>query len=147
MRVRPSIWITCLIVLVSSVLPAQVTTGTIVGTVTDPSGATVPHAQVTATNVGTALLRSIETNDQGEYRIEFLPVGEYSIEVNAPGFRKVVHKNIVLQVNQVARVDVPLMVGQTSERIEVTAAAPLVIPAMSSLDVQWKTSRLLICRL
>src|SRR5215471_8557014 len=126
MKVRLFSWIICLIVVIPSALYAQVTTATIVGTVTDPSGAAVPHAQVTATNTGTTQARSAETNDQGEYRIEFLPVGEYSIEVNAPGFRKVVHKNVVLQVDQSARVDVPLTVGQTSESVEVTAAPPLV---------------------
>ncbi len=115
-----------LLVLAPLALMAQTTTATVVGTVTDPSGAAVPAAQVTATNIGTALTRSVQTNDQGEYRIELLPVGEYSLEVNAPRFRRLLRKNIVLQVGQVARVDLPLVLGQASEEIEVTGAPPLV---------------------
>ena len=126
MRIRPSIWTIGLVVFVSSALLAQITTGTIVGTVTDPSGAAVPGAQVTATNTGTSLLRSVQSNGEGEYRIEFLPVGEYSVQATAPGFRKIVQKNVVLQVNQVARVDVSLTVGQSTESVEITAEPPLV---------------------
>src|SRR5215470_2570082 len=108
MKIRPFVWTICLVLLLSPAILAQVTTGTITGAVTDPSGAAVPNAHVTATNVGTALSRSVESNGEGEYRIEFLPVGEYSVEISAPGFRKVVQKNIVLEVNQAARVDVSL---------------------------------------
>jgi len=107
-------------------LMAQTTTAVVVGTVTDPSGAAMPAVQVMAINTGTALTRSVQTNGQGEYRIEFLPVGEYSLEVNATGFRKLLRKNIVLQVNQVARVDLSLALGQAAETIEVTGAPPLV---------------------
>src|SRR5215510_1612 len=126
MKIRSHAWIACLFVFVSSTLLAQVTTGTIVGTITDPSGAAVPNAHVTATNIGTALSRSVESSGEGEYRIEFLPVGEYSMEVSAAGFRKIVQKNITLQVNQVARVDVALTVGHSTESVEVTAEPPLV---------------------
>jgi len=125
MKLRPFVWF-CLVVLIPWALLAQVTTGTIVGTVTDPSGAAVPRANVAATNIGTGLSRSVECNGEGEYRIELLPVGQYYVEVNAPGFRKVVQKNIALQVNQTARVDVSLPVGETSERVEITTAPPLV---------------------
>ena len=107
-------------------LLGQTTTANIVGTVTDLSGATVPAAQVTAINTGTALTRSVQTNGQGEYRIELLPVGEYSLEVNAAGFRKLVRTNILLQVDQVARVDLSLTLGQATETIEVKGGAPLV---------------------
>src|SRR5215510_4963663 len=125
MKLRPFVWF-CLVVLIPWALLAQVTTGTIVGTVPDPSGAAVPRANVAATNIGTGLSRSVECNGEGEYRIELLPVGQYYVEVNAPGFRKVVQKNIALQVNQTARVDVSLPVGETSERVEITTAPPLV---------------------
>jgi Carboxypeptidase regulatory-like domain len=115
-----------LAVFVPMSLMAQVTTGTIVGIVTDPSGAAIPAAQITATNMGTSLKRTVQSNGAGEYRIEFLPVGEYSVEAGATGFKKLLRRNVVLNVNDVARVDMSLAMGQTAEVMEVTAAAPLV---------------------
>jgi hypothetical protein len=126
MKLICSIWLVLLLLFTSFPLSAQVTTGTIVGNVTDPTGALVAGAKITATNTGTSLARTVETNSQGEYRIEFLPVGEYSIEVIASGLRTAIRKNVVLEVDQVARVDVPLSLGQSSETLEITAAPPLV---------------------
>src|SRR6266481_8833008 len=82
---------------------AQTTTTTIVGTVTDQSGASIANAQVTATNVATNLARTAPSNAQGEYRLEFLPVGTYSLKVAAAGFKNSVRSDIVLQVNDTAR--------------------------------------------
>jgi len=93
---------------------AQVTTATIVGTVTDPGGAIVPGAQVTARGLDTGLTRTVTSSDTGTYRIEFLPVGKYSVEVTYTGFKKALVSDIVLQVNDTARVDVALNVGQVS---------------------------------
>ncbi|HEY6308553.1 MAG TPA: carboxypeptidase regulatory-like domain-containing protein [Candidatus Angelobacter sp.] len=116
----------CLLGLASTVLNAQITTTTIIGTVSDNTGAVVVDAKVTATNTGTNLQRSVRTNGQGEYRIEFLPVGVYSVTVEAAGFKKFVHTAITLDVAQTARVDASLNVGSTGETVEVTAASPLV---------------------
>src|SRR6185503_1574429 len=90
---------------------AQVTTATMVGTVTDPGGAKVPGAQVMARSVDTGLSRTVTTNDEGDYRIEFLPIGKYTVEVTYTGFKKVLLSDVVLQVNETARVDVALAVG------------------------------------
>src|SRR5271155_5740616 len=76
---------------------AQITTTTLTGTITDKKGGVVVGAKVTANNVDTNLSRTVQTNDSGEYRIEFLPVGNYSVEVNANGYKKTVQKNIVLE--------------------------------------------------
>src|ERR1044071_1282479 len=78
----------------------QVTTATIVGTVTDPGGAIVPNAQVTARNTDTGLSRTVSSNDEGNYRIEFLPVGKYSVEVTLTGFKKALVSDVVLQINR-----------------------------------------------
>jgi len=115
-----------LFIMISGVCFAQLTTSTIVGTVTDTSGAAVPNAQVTAVNTATNLLRTAQTNDQGEYRIEFLPVGNYRVEVTASGFEKSAHNDVVLQVAQPTRVDAQLQVGQVSQTVEVVSAVPLV---------------------
>ena len=98
----------------------QITTATIVGTVTDPGGAIVPGAQVTARNADTGLTRTVASNDEGSYRIEFLPVGKYSVEVTLTGFKKALVSDIVLQINDTVRVDVALNVGQVSETVTIS---------------------------
>lgn len=103
---------------------AQVTSATIVGTVSDPGGGTVPGAQVTARNVDTGLSRTVTSGDGGIYRIEFLPVGNYTVEVTSAGFKKSYLSGIVLQVNDTVRVDVALTVGQVNETVTVTETAP-----------------------
>lgn len=105
---------------------AQITTATIVGTITDPSGAILAGAQVTARNVDTGLTRTVVTGEAGTYRLEFLPVGNYVIEVVANGLQKANRGGIVLQVNDTARVDVSLTVGQVSETVNITEAAAAV---------------------
>jgi hypothetical protein len=122
-----------LFILISGVCSAQLTTSTIVGTVTDASGAAVPNAQVTAVNTATNLLRTAQTSDQGEYRIEFLPVGNYRVEVTASGFEKSAHNDVVLQVAQPTRIDAQLQVGQVSQTVEVVSAVPLVNTATAEI--------------
>src|SRR6516164_3253886 len=107
MKIRPLAWVTCLLFLVGF-LPAQITTTTLVGTVTDKTGAVVIDAKVTATNTGTNLQRSVKTNEQGAYRIEFLPVGEYTLEVEATSFEKFFRKGVILEIGLTGRVDVSL---------------------------------------
>lgn len=105
---------------------AQITTTTMIGTIADSTGAAVPNAQVMATNIGTNLARTATTNSQGEYRIEFLPVGSYQVEVSAPGFKKFVRGGVVLEINETARVDAQLQIGGLNETVTVTSEAPLV---------------------
>ncbi len=105
---------------------AQTTTATILGTVTDKSGATVAGATVTARNTQTNLTRSAISSEAGEYRIEFLPVATYDLEVSGRGFKKAVLKGIVLQVSVDARADAQLELGDLSDVVTVTAEVPLV---------------------
>jgi outer membrane receptor protein involved in Fe transport len=111
---------------------AQVTTAAMVGTVTDPGGAKVPGAQVTARSVDTGLSRTVTTNDEGDYRIEFLPIGKYTVEVTYTGFKKVLLSDVVLQVNETARVDVALAVGQVSETVTISEMATPAINTSTS---------------
>src|SRR5579864_4170544 len=115
-----------LLCLITAPFLAAQTTTTLYGTVTDRSGAVVPGAQATAKNVGTNLTRTAETNAEGQYRMEFLPIGSYSLEVTATGFKKFVQKGITLDVNVNARVDATLDLGTVTEEVDVTATAPLV---------------------
>ena len=87
---------------------AQSPTTTLLGTVTDKNGGIVSKAQVTATNVDTNLTRTVPTNEEGEYRIEFLPLGNYRVEVAAPGFKKAIQTGVVLEVGVVAHADAKL---------------------------------------
>lgn len=105
---------------------AQITGSTILGTVTDTSGAAIAGAQVTATNTATTFSRTVTTNTEGEYRIEFLPVGDYTVTVSSPGFKKEVRTEVVLTVAQPARVDARLQVGQVNEAVQVTSEVPAV---------------------
>ena len=105
---------------------AQQITGTIVGTVKDQSGALVSTATVKATNVDTGFSRSAPSNSYGEYRIDYLPVGKYTVESEASGFRRFVQQNIVLNVDQTVPVEITLSVGAATETVEVTAAPPVV---------------------
>ena len=107
-------------------LHAQLTTSTIFGTISDPSGATVASAEVTATNTGTNFARSVQSSPQGEYRLEFLPVGSYKVEIRAAGFKKFSQTGIVLAVNVDGRVNAVLQVGQATDTISVTGDAPVV---------------------
>jgi hypothetical protein len=115
-----------IVILAAILSQAQITTTTVLGTVTDPTGASIPGAQVKVVNVDTNLSRTTQTDSDGAYRVEFLPVGNYKLEVSAPGFRGYVQQGIVLTVNENARADVKLQVGSTGENVTVTEAASLV---------------------
>lgn len=107
-------------------LNAQVSTATILGTVTDSSGAVVPAAQVTVTNVDTNVARLGESDAQGQYIFQLLPTGVYRVEVTAESFKKFVRSGIVLDVGRNARIDPVLELGTVAETVSVTADAPLV---------------------
>lgn len=111
----------------------QSTTGAILGTVRDSSNAVVAGAKVAVINAGTNLRYETQTNSAGEYTAPLLPIGRYQVEVSAPGFRNYRQEGIVLQINQQARVDVALVVGQVSETVEVTADAAVIETTTSSV--------------
>ena len=106
-------------------IAAQVTTGTIVGTVTDANGV-VPGANVTIHEVNRGTSVTHVTDATGSYTAPFLTPGTYRIEVNVSGFKKWVRDGVILQVNQRARVDVSLEVGRLEETTTVVASAPLL---------------------
>ena len=114
-------------------LNGQLTTTTLLGTVTDASGSAVADAKVTATNTGTNLARTVTTSAEGEYRIEFLPVGGYELDVISAGFKKHRQTGIVLEISEVARVNVKLDVGAVSDTVSVAGSAPLVNTENASL--------------
>lgn len=104
----------------------QVTTGTILGTVTDNSGAAVSDAAVTITEVNKNTTTRTKTDESGGFNAPFLVPGTYTVSVEKDGFKRGVQQNLLLEVDQKARADFQLSVGSVSETIEVTASAPLV---------------------
>jgi len=102
------------------------TGGQITGEVRDPSGALVPNASVTVTNTATNAARSTQTNASGLYSFPDLTPGMYEVKVAVPGFANMVKAGIELQVQDVARVDFALAVGQATQTIEVAANAALL---------------------
>ncbi len=119
---------------IGSPLHAQVATGTILGNVKDNSGAPVPGATVTATNVGTQVSRTATTDTDGQYTLTLLPVGRYQVEVTLSGFKNFSQTGIVLEVGRNARIDATIEPGNLSEVVSVIADAPLVETSSSALS-------------
>ncbi|HEY7208891.1 MAG TPA: carboxypeptidase regulatory-like domain-containing protein [Bryobacteraceae bacterium] len=109
-------------------LPAfsQEVTAGITGRVTDPSGASISGATVTAKDLARGTEWPARTNSDGVYAYPRLPVGSYSLTIENPGFKKYMNPSIALEVNQRARVDVQMEIGSVSENVEVTGEAPLL---------------------
>ena len=105
-------------------LYAQAVNGTIVGTVTDPTGATVANAQVTIVLNGQNAVHTSVTNESGNFTEPDLPPGAYTVTIAAPGFKKETRENITLDTNATARVDVTLATGSATETVTVTTAPP-----------------------
>ena len=118
----------------ASPLHAQVATGTILGNVKDTSGAAVPGAQVTATNVNTQFSRSTTTDAEGQYALLLLPLGHYQVDVTLDGFKNFTQTGIVLEVGRNARIDATIEPGAIAETVSVVADAPLVEANSSSLS-------------
>jgi hypothetical protein len=112
----------------------QEVTASITGTVTDPKGAALPGATVTATSQERGLTYTALTNDTGLYRISQLPVGTYTVKVEKSGFATTSYPAFVLTLNQVARIDLAMKVGQASETVTVTSEAPILATETTQVD-------------
>jgi len=113
---------------------AQDVTATITGTVMDASGGAVVGATVTAKSVERGTIFKAESNEAGIYRITQLPVGSYELRVEKNGFQTSLYPAFALVLNQIARIDVQMKVGQVSETIEVTGAAPILKTEATLVD-------------
>jgi hypothetical protein len=126
-------WAICMALLVSAVVWGQTTSGTVVGTVTDQTGAHVPGAKVTAMNEGTSISTSVLTDANGDYSIPLLNPGLYSIRAEKQGFKTSVASRIVVQVAQSTNVNFRLSVGALTQSVQVTAVAPLLQTANATV--------------
>ena len=107
--------------------------GSIVGTVSDRTGAVLPKTTVTVTNLGTGEMRNATTDGQGNYEILSLPRGEYKVDIDAHGFKHFTRNPIDVVLDQVARVDITMEVGEQSQMVTVTGAPPVMQTESSSL--------------
>jgi Carboxypeptidase regulatory-like domain len=112
---------------------AQVTTGRITGVVTDPSGAAVPGATVTVTQLETSASATVTTDTAGSYSVAALKIGTYTASAEKQGFQRVVQSNVTLGIGQVVVVDFTLKVGVVAQTVQVTSALPLLQSETSSL--------------
>jgi hypothetical protein len=124
----------CIGLLLASRGYAQVSGAMLTGTVTDSSGAVIPNAQVSITDVATGVTRTISSGGAGLYTAPNLLPGTYEIRVTAHGFRTQVQKGITLTVGAEQALDIKMQIGQVSQTVEVTAAAPTVELTTSTLS-------------
>ena len=117
-------------------------TGSILGSVKDPSGAVVAGAQMTAVNMNTNYHQSVRTDAAGDYRILALPVGRYQLEASMQGFQTFVATGIDLDVNQQRRVDLTLSVGAVEQKVQVDAAAIAVETTATQLGDVIETKKI-----
>ena len=112
---------------------AQSTFGSVVGTVIDASGSAVPDTTVALTNLGTNEKRTQPTNGDGLYQFVNVTPGQYSVQVQKPGFKRVLRSPIAVETQSTSKIDIALEIGDVSQTVEVTSQAPLLQPESSSL--------------
>jgi outer membrane receptor protein involved in Fe transport len=125
-RIAALVAVIALLLGFTGAMHAQLSTATMFGTVTDPSGAAVPNASVTLVQTDTNFTRTFTTKADGSYREEFLPVGPYKVTVSSPGFKTLSRSGIVLSIMQDAELTLPLELGATDQTVTVTEDVPLV---------------------
>ena len=120
---------------------AQTVTGSVTGEVTDPTGALVSKAHVSAENVGTGVKTEGDTNASGVYSLRFLPIGQYRIVITAPGFGELTTPVFTLEINQTAKLNEKLSIGATTS-VEVDTVAPILNTSDSSLGTTLSTNEI-----
>ena len=132
-----------LLLLMPAALAAQSTFGSILGTVTDSTGAVVPGAKVTITNEGENISRSAATDPQGNYEVLNLKAGHYGISAEATGFKTFRVADLELVARQALRVNMTLEVGEVSETVRVEATAPVVTTDTQTIGSTFDTQQVL----
>jgi hypothetical protein len=127
-------WHLGVMVLGLAMVNAQSTTGTITGTVTDPTGAVIPGAMVTVTNTLSGAAVTVQANTEGVYVVPALLPSSYTVAATAPGFGRLTKSGIRLEINQTAQVSLQLVVSGTEQVVEVAAGALLLQTDQSSVD-------------
>src|SRR6185312_509948 len=126
---------------VSSAL-GQTVTGSITGVVTDPSGAVVVGATVTAQNINTGVTTTAETNGAGIYTLRFLPIGSYTLAIDAKGFTSQKLAPFNLEINQTAKIDVGLTIGASETTVVTATAHPILDTTDATLGTTLTTTEI-----
>jgi hypothetical protein len=130
------------LVLLAGIAYSQAVNATLLGTVTDASGAVVANAKVTITEANTGVSHSGQTNSSGNYTFPDLPPGTYSVVVEAAGFKKETQRNVAVQVDTTTRTDAQLQPGSVTESIEVSAAPALLQTDTAATGQKFETQQL-----
>jgi Carboxypeptidase regulatory-like domain len=131
---HPLLLLFLLVLALNAVTPAFGQNAQITGRVTDQSGAVVVGAEVNVTNQQTGLTRHVVSNEEGYFTVLFLPPGEYRIAVKKDGSKPVVRPNVILNVDQVPRLDTTLQTGTVQEEVTITSDAPLLNRETASVE-------------
>jgi len=121
----------------------QATTAQITGRITDPSGAVLAAAKVAVTNLETGIERRTISNDEGYYTVPLLPPGSYRMDLEMTGFMPISRSGITLTVNQTARIDFLMQLGQVTEAVTVQSSVPLLDAAEGSLGAVVDNAKIL----
>src|SRR5438445_5879591 len=142
MRLRTFVFLVAALLVLASAgaVWSQTVQGVITGTITDPTGAVVPNATVTITNVGTNISQSTTTGGDGSYRFPLVPPGNYTIEIKAGNFATVRVSGVVVEASQTIPFNRQLELAKAQQIIEVTSEAPLVQTATADLGYQVDSS-------
>ena len=116
----------CFMLLAANPLSAQIDTGGITGTVTDPTGAVVPGATLTLTNDATGVIVTTKSTSSGTYSLNAIRPGTYTLRGEAPGFQTFVDKGLEVHLQNTLTIDIPFTTGAVKQQVTVTAAAPLL---------------------
>ncbi|MBI3684457.1 MAG: TonB-dependent receptor [Acidobacteria bacterium] len=122
-------------------IQAQLTTSTVRGSATDPSGSAVADAKVTITNLGTDISRSVATNENGDFEIPDLPRGSYRLVAASAGFKNFVADNIILDSNQIRRIDVKFEIGAVGAEVTVRADAAVISTESAKIQASFTNQR------
>jgi hypothetical protein len=141
MRRKPLL-IAVFVYLAGSLLHAQGVNSTILGTVTDQSGALVPGARITVVNVATGVASPTTADGVGNYAVRFLQPGRYRVEGEAPGFKRFTRQDIVLDSARELRIDFTLETGALTESVTITGAAPLLETETGALSSTLESKQL-----
>lgn len=141
LKLQLGVWLATALVL-SLPIFAQVTSGNITGTIYDQTGATIPGATIVAHNTATGIETNTTSTSAGDYRLENLPIGTYTITVTAPGFSKAETKNVNVQLNQTVTTNMKLVVGQSTTSVEVTESAVAIDTTTAQIQNTYEAKQL-----
>ena len=136
-------WILGFCLMVSLPLHAQVTGATISGTITDASGAVIAGAEISVRNTATGIIRNSTADSSGFYTVPNLNPGPYEVKVTAKGFTTALQSNLTLAVGAQQSLNIPMKVGETSQTVQVTEAAPQIELTSSTINAQIESKEIL----